>query len=522
MATIAFRFPARRYHATPWGHHVNEGLVEWPPSPWRILRALIAVGYTTLGWRGVPESARRLVERLATVLPTYRVPAASLGHSRHYMPIGGLRKDTGVEQTTLVFDAWATVEDGEILVSWAIDLPEDERALLGSLAARMGYLGRSESWVDARVVDDSSVGTAEFDGGGVYPCVPGDHPGAGWEQVALLAPETPGAYEAFRAARAERTTTEGVSGKSRRKAVAGEDCPRDLVGCLEMQTSELQAQGWSQPPGSRRVLYWRRSNALEAGAPPAAAATTHARPVEAALLALAAPNGSRGLLPRCGRTLMLAEALHDTLVRGPERIEELIGKGSDGAPLKGHRHAHVLPLDQDGDGHIDHVLVWAPRKLSAAAQTSVRRVRRVYAKDVSELRVALEGLSDVAVLRDRMSSVFGPPQGSTAWISATPFVPPRHLRGEGAHSFEGQLRAELASRGLPELASYEILTRDEMRRRRLPSFRHFVLERSKGPPPPVRMGYGLRIVLSEAPRSGPICLGYGSHFGLGRFEAAMD
>lgn len=30
---VEFRFPARRYHATPWGNHVNEGLIEWPPSP---------------------------------------------------------------------------------------------------------------------------------------------------------------------------------------------------------------------------------------------------------------------------------------------------------------------------------------------------------------------------------------------------------------------------------------------------------------------------------------------------------
>src|SRR5437867_3663314 len=48
--TLLLRFPGRRYHATPWGHHVNEGLIEWPPSPWRLLRALLATGYTKLGW----------------------------------------------------------------------------------------------------------------------------------------------------------------------------------------------------------------------------------------------------------------------------------------------------------------------------------------------------------------------------------------------------------------------------------------------------------------------------------------
>lgn len=295
-----------------------------------------------------------------------------------------------------------------------------------------------------------------------------------------------------------------------------------MVGCLQMQTAELHAQGWSQPPGSRRVLYWRRSNALEAGAPPVVAVTAAAPPVEVALFALAAPNGSRGLLPRCRRTLPLAELLHKALVQGlPRSVEELIGKDAAGAPLTGHRHAHVLPLGLDGDEHIDHVLVWAPRGLSGEAQAALRRVRRTYAKDVTELRLALEGLGDVELFAERMPGVFGSPGGSTEWVSATPFVAPRHLRGRGPHSLEGQLQAELASRRLPELVSFEILPRDTPLVKRLPSFRHFVLERGKGRPPPVHLGYALRIVLSE-PRGGPICLGYASHFGLGRFEARLD
>ena len=33
MTAVALRFLAGRFHATPWGHHVNEGVPEWPPSP---------------------------------------------------------------------------------------------------------------------------------------------------------------------------------------------------------------------------------------------------------------------------------------------------------------------------------------------------------------------------------------------------------------------------------------------------------------------------------------------------------
>ena len=98
MLCLVFEFPAQRYHATPWGHHVNEGLVEWPPSPWRIIRALLATGYTKLGWQQVPDEMRQLVEALAAHEPTYRLPPATLGHTRHYMPIKGWKK--GVQATS--------------------------------------------------------------------------------------------------------------------------------------------------------------------------------------------------------------------------------------------------------------------------------------------------------------------------------------------------------------------------------------------------------------------------------------
>jgi CRISPR-associated protein Csb2 len=45
MIALNFRFPAGRYHATPWGRHVNEAALAWPPEPVRILRALIACHY---------------------------------------------------------------------------------------------------------------------------------------------------------------------------------------------------------------------------------------------------------------------------------------------------------------------------------------------------------------------------------------------------------------------------------------------------------------------------------------------
>jgi CRISPR-associated protein Csb2 len=40
MLVVELRFLTGRYHATPWGRNVNEGATEWPPSPYRLVRAL--------------------------------------------------------------------------------------------------------------------------------------------------------------------------------------------------------------------------------------------------------------------------------------------------------------------------------------------------------------------------------------------------------------------------------------------------------------------------------------------------
>ena len=73
MLAIKYRFTANRYHATQWGRHVNEGVPEWPPSPWRILRGIVATWRRTL-----PElPADRvlpILSALASEYPQFHLP----------------------------------------------------------------------------------------------------------------------------------------------------------------------------------------------------------------------------------------------------------------------------------------------------------------------------------------------------------------------------------------------------------------------------------------------------------------
>lgn len=538
--SLAFRFLAGRYHATPYGHHVNEGLIEWPPSPWRLLRALISIGYTAGVWNGAgpPNIGRRLIEKMAAELPHYRLPPALGAHSRHYMPIGVLDRKTKIEKTTLVFDTWAQVEDRELVVTWDnLRLDTAELSVLGVLAERLNYLGRSESWVEGRVLGEDEP-TPESN---CFPESDEASPGRGWEQVALLAVRTASDFAAWRDTQLDGAWTELPLPERRKpsktllrkREKAAAPYPNDLLDCLQKDTTWLRSYGWSQPPGSRRVFYWRPSDAVSVGTPMTRRTNRRERRVPAMLLSLTNASRNDHALPPVTRTLPQAELLHRALVgiaakRGAPP-PELTGRDEHRRPLRGpHEHAHIIPLDLDGDGHLDHILIWAPMGLGTHAQDAVRSARRTFTKGGLEpLRLALAAMGDWDHL-NHLPGRFGrrivqlTSDGAT-WQSLTPFVAPRYLKARGKNTIEGQIRAELDSRRFPQPAAVHQLAPMSRNRNAVAGettwnrFRHFKFVRQRGPAPPIACGFAIRLEF-DRPVTGPIALGYGSHFGLGLFE----
>jgi CRISPR-associated protein Csb2 len=444
------------------------------------------------------------------------------------MPIGVLEK--GLEKKTLVFDTWADVGDGTLVVRWDCIVDLEAMALFGRLASHLGYVGRSESWTLAEALPDD---TALPPGTDAYPHVDGQHGDRGWEQVSLMAAELPASYAEWRtralAKALERFPLPEGKGKvpkqlEKVRGNAAAPYPIDLLDCLQRDTVWWKSHRWSQPPGSRRVLYWRRSDSLSVGSPSPAIRTAPA-PVEMMLLSLTTPSGSQSALPTRARSLPQAELLHRGLVARAglgERVAcpELTGRDEQGTPLTGHRHAHILPIDLDGDGHLDHVVIYARMGLGPLAQHAVRTLKRTWTKGgVGELQIALAGQGDLDSLRDLPSSIrggvttlLGPPGGAHQWTSVTPLVLPRYQKRRGHNTLEGQILAELASRELPPAAIQVLPWDDEYRQ-----LRHAIrVRRHPAQPPPVDTGFAVRLTFDQ-PVCGPIALGYGAHFGLGVF-----
>src|SRR5680860_1599976 len=245
MPTIAFRFIAGRYHATPWGRHVNEADVEWPPAPWRILRALIAIWHRKADQEAFPDPLlESLVHKLASVTPSYSLPPATLAHTRHYMPVRKGKADKPV----LIFDAFARVHPtNRLIVAWPeVVLDTAEQSLLDALLHDLGFLGRAESWVEA-------LRLPEWDG--EVNCTPGElgldiETGELREPISLIAPTPAEDYAAWRL---ETVESLGLTAKKLKKAQSQvlTTLPERLIDALRLDISCIQAQSVYQSFGER-------------------------------------------------------------------------------------------------------------------------------------------------------------------------------------------------------------------------------------------------------------------------------
>ncbi len=243
MLTLALTFPAGRYHGTPWGRHVNEADVGWPPDAWRITRALIATWHRKLDPGRFPrEQLVGLIAALASEPPSYALPEAVHFHTRHYMPVR--------DKPSLIFDA-----------------------LLDALLEAIGYLGRAESWVSASRIEG-------WEGG--CDCYPSEEAidmqtGEVGDLIALWLPQPPAQYAAVRSIQLEAALARATAEVLERRATAiaaGKKTlpdpkkakipveilatlPEDWLDALSLDTGELQSAGWSAPPAAR-LLYYRR------------------------------------------------------------------------------------------------------------------------------------------------------------------------------------------------------------------------------------------------------------------------
>jgi CRISPR-associated protein Csb2 len=479
---VELSFLTGRFHATPWGRHVNEGVPEWPPSPFRLARALIDVWYRKR--QDLPaDDVERLLRQLSTP-PVYSLPPARAHHTRSYLA----QNSDDPSDKKLVFDGFAVVDrEDSVLVGWP-DLVLDGRdqVVAQALWSSLNYLGRSESWVEARVADVSMPR---------WNCTPvaaGAVP-EGKEVVSVAGILDPDTFDSAGLA---------VPGKGKTK-------PRNVpwFEALTWGSAETIAATMNRPPAMEPIFYLRDVDALDAR-PISIGSGTHRPTVEAVRFAIE----GKVKVP-ITEALRVAEGVRRNLMGSLRRILKsdhlpvtFTGKDAEGCPAQGHRHISILPLDDDGDGFIDALVITSPSPLSLEEQRALDGIHPINQRSGHPLVLTPLRLGP----RDEIL------QRSKCVVSHTPFAPTRHRR-VGRDNDENvwlaaQVTLECERRGLPRPVRVDRVENPSSGRRRV---RWLDFRRARKDDAP-RPAYGLKVEFAEAVRA-PFSLGYGSHFGLGCF-----
>ncbi len=500
MLALSFTFPGGRYHATPWGRHVNEADLEWPPSPWRIVRALIAVWHRKLDHEQRDVAVlERLLGKLSEHAPHYQIPDAVHAHTRHYMPGKG-------DKTTLVFDAFARLDaNAAVTVVWhGLELDSEESALLDELLAKLGFLGRAESWADAVRLPEWS---------GECNCVPGDEAvdtatGEVKERLSLYMPMPPADYLNFQLAQREGLAKRADL-KPRDRRTIEATLPAAWLAAVSLDTSDLRAAGWSAPPAARRIAYVRPAGLLR----PVAQVRTQSRQHKSISTLRFAMYGKP--LPlinhavRVGEWLRMAAMSRVKSVCGEEVIPSIIS-GHGLSTENRHAHAFWLPEDSDDDGHIDHLLIHIPAQIAGAERKALESLQKLWNRDGQVWRLVLEHAGDVEEFtQSRLCAQ------SCEFISTTPYLMPWHMKK--GFTAADQIRRECEHRGLRHLTSVEPVSTLPVKGRQLRPIDFHRFRNKRGLTQPDTHGGFWRLTFAE-PVQGPLALGFGCHFGLGLFK----
>ena len=488
--TISVRFLTGRAHLHHWQAHHSDGKVDWPPSPWRLLRALVAVagrGLTTLplsdfvsdagkkdkptkknptpiwppseyvalpdNWHGtdgpkdeIPLS--RLTALLACLAPMPEVwlPRTSGGHTRQFFPIheSGMVKNSG----SAVFDTFAVVDKNQpIFFSWpdiTIDAEDQRSEDLRCILQRMTYFGRAESWCEAQLhatLPDEVEGVALGKSHWRCVCIEGNEKPDGREHLdytlerklaALPLIEIDAEGLAIEGQRLLPRTNRGSPNRPKKQdefsaLLEKEAGDKLLLRCLLRESGQDMKDGLERPIGSRWVHYAVPRAIYNLPHPAPRKRAARAETVQIVRYLLNTATVNRPVLPPLTDTLLVADKFRSAaMALHGAKSRNLSGHEVNGNPRGDHDHAFWWPADENNDGFIDHVTVYCPRGFEPREVEALRRLARIRQRG---------GRPDLLVT----PLYVGPEDGFKPWqaingnaqvrifVSATPYFCPVHL-----------------------------------------------------------------------------------------------
>jgi CRISPR-associated protein Csb2 len=403
MLTLRLSFPWGRYYAHPWGQNparITEA--EWPPSPWRLLRAIAAAWFQANPGRDASSELIHTLEGLGRELPVFVLPKVSFSRTVHYQPYFKKDKEANARaqyQRARHENHFVGV-GGDVMIRWQLSeangtATRTVRSLIASIAGDIGYFGRAESVCEVEVVDtvsdDRPVAEVAVQAG--KPC---RRIGASFRDVFCSNPAD------FRAAdlwqrRADRTASENA-----RKHLV-----QDLLDAPQPLPDGAAWFSYRMPPG------WPERWVVRHAKPAKRKVANHrivARFLEFSLQCrIPVPTKF---------TVSIAELFRAEAIR-KNRLPSFALSGHDGPTgyETGHHHAFYLPIPDAAGQYLSRLQVWCPYGFTQQEVNSLMGAGTLrWAGGRFPVRpVLLQLQRDLPDLR-----------ASRMWRSITPFVPPRY------------------------------------------------------------------------------------------------
>ncbi len=444
MTTIQLSFPWGRFYATPWG--INASRLrepEWPPSPWRLLRALVSAWFRAHPGQVPSADCIALIETLGRELPHIGIGKVSFGHTVHWQPNYGAAgtedKADATYKNTRHENHFAAVS-GAVFFRWpTVDLALEVRRTLETLLAELSYFGRAESLCYAEICDTEQTS----DKTGWCRSTGGRKISASCRDVFCPNPTN------FR-------FTDLWSRRSPEIAPDSPAAPPHLVDTL--LSSDMKADGaawfsYQMPDGWPQqwvVRTPRITRPANKPAPSAGAKTAHYLCFS---LQCRVPLLPKFIVP-------LSEKFRDEASR---HLRNVHGKDAPSFAFFGHpdhrpadavgdhQHAFYLPMSgkDDASGFLSDMHIWCPYGFTQLEVEILLRIDRLdWGSGKYPVRPVLTALAKEPPA-DAPFSI-----GKTAsqlWRSASPFVPPRYFYRRDGN------RLSLKTKDQPEFQLIECL-----------------------------------------------------------------
>jgi len=499
MATIILQqhFPLGRFHANPWkAFPFDDPFGEWPPSPWRLIRALVARSHQiSREDPAIGENEREVLVRAFCTssirwhLPpqSWRGPALRQYQPAEFSRVPKSAKEPGymAHATTKNLDnCWLTAGP-EDTVWWFIEGAHWTHAglrLLDAGLARMTYFGRAESITLMQRSEDQL-----------------NHPepncSAGPHRNTRSAPVLFPASEAT-LADIERSTDD--------PAIADATVPPGAVWRFAERPARPALREIPKRPTRRlpetRLVQFAIGSRVSPTIDSAAILTNRFR----------------------GRTISVLSggSWSKASTERKSTIALIAGKSADGKPLDGHQHASFALWFDPATRKAARLLVWRRTPFSHEEQQALLAA----AEDPLSLGYNDRGRDPWRIHLVPLDSAVAPPSGFNpaqrfaAWKTTTPFVPPQHIYDRHGNEKPGK---SLTDQVLNELQNHRFPTGGvtvEVLRSTWVKIHQPRAERGDKTNTAKR-GHHLRLTFPMQV-AGPIALGHSAHFGLGLFVPA--